>query len=394
MQNETKNMTPSKEEINEIKEQMRDLIDKVTPQTLYEYLNKHVIGQEDAKRYISVAVYNHYKRFMDNIYGFTKDAENNPYENVTIEKSNALILGPSGSGKTLMLKTLAKYLKIPFYICDTTKLTESGFVGEDVENVVLGALRDCNFNVTAAQHAIIVLDEIDKISRKGDSPSITRDVNGEGVQQSLLKIVEGCEVSVPPNGGRKHPEQQCIPVDTTNILFVGIGAFDGLERIIAKRRKTNSSIGFNFESKQQNKEECPLQYVTGQDLKKYGLIPELVGRFPVITYTNALSEEDLVRILTEPESSIIKQYQKLMWMDNIELKFNHDALLLVAHIANEMKNGARGLRGILDKVLTDIMFENGGRQKKTKTIVITKDMVEKYNPFNDEKQSHALKATA
>jgi ATP-dependent Clp protease ATP-binding subunit ClpX len=369
----------TQEEIQEIKKQMRDLMNVVTPKHLYDYLNQHVIGQEEAKKYISVAVYNHYKRFCDTIYGYTQGEENNPYEDVTIEKSNVIIAGPTGCGKTYMLRMLAKYLNIPFYISDSSSLTQAGYVGDDVENCVLGALRDCNFNVQAAQHAIIVLDEFDKISRKGENTSITRDVGGEGVQQSLLKIVEGHKVQVPPNGGRKHPEQECIEVDTTNILFFGIGAFDGLERIIEKR-KNKKTIGFNTIISDNNFEENEdiLADITTEDLKKFGLIPELIGRFPLITHVKNLTEDELYQVLIEPKNSIIKQYQKMMWIDNIDLTFEEDALRIIAKDASEKKTGARALRGVIDTVLADIMFEYGGFHKEKITLNITKDMVEKY----------------
>lgn len=369
----------TQEEIQEIKKQMRDLMNVVTPKHLYDYLNQHVIGQEEAKKYISVAVYNHYKRFCDTIYGYTQGEENNPYEDVTIEKSNVIIAGPTGCGKTYMLRMLAKYLNIPFYVSDASSYTEAGYVGDDVENCVLGALRDCNFNVQAAQHAIIVLDEFDKISRKGENMSITRDVGGEGVQQSLLKLVEGHKVQVPPNGGRKHPEQECIEVDTTNILFFGIGAFDGLEHIIEKR-KNKKSIGFNTIISDNNFEEDEdiLADITTEDLKKFGLIPELIGRFPLITHVKNLTEDELYQVLIEPKNSIIKQYQKMMWIDNIDLTFEEDALRMIAKDASEKKTGARALRGVIDTVLADLMFEYGGYNETKVQLNVTKEMVNKY----------------
>lgn len=376
----------TQEEIQEIKKQMRDLMNVVTPKHLYDYLNQHVIGQEEAKKYISVAVYNHYKRFCDTIYGYTQGEENNPYEDVTIEKSNVIIAGPTGCGKTYMLRMLAKYLNIPFYIQDSCTLSASGYVGDDVENAILGALRDSNYNIQATQHAIIVFDEFDKLSRKSENPSITRDVGGEGVQQSLLKLVEGTIVNVPPNGGRKHPEQECIPVDTSNILFFGIGAFDGLEKII-ERRKNKKTIGFNSVSCNQNDEEDILADITTEDLKKFGLIPELIGRFPLVTHVKALTEEQMYQVLIEPKNSIIKQYQKMMWIDNIDLTFEEDALRIIAKDASEKKTGARGLRGVIDKVLTDIMFENGGFHEKKKKILIKNSDILKYFKKN-RKQSY------
>ena len=379
----------TQEEIQELKQQMRDLMNVVTPKHLYDYLNQHVIGQEEAKKYISVAVYNHYKRFCDTIYGYTQGEENNPYEDVTIEKSNVIVAGPTGCGKTYMLRMLAKYLNIPFYVSDTSSYTQAGYVGDDVENCVLGALRDCNFNVQAAQHAIIVLDEFDKISRKGENMSITRDVGGEGVQQALLKLVEGHKVQVPPNGGRKHPEQECIEVDTTNILFFGIGAFDGLERIIEKR-KNKKTIGFNtiISDDKSEEDEDILADITTEDLKKFGLIPELIGRFPLVTHVKNLTEDELYKVLIEPKNSIIKQYQKMMWMDNIDLTFEEDALRLIAKDASEKKTGARALRGVLDTVLANLMFEYGGFHNEKITLNITKDMVEKhiYQTFKENKE--------
>ena len=379
----------TQEEIQEIKQQMRDLMNVVTPKHLYDYLNQHVIGQEEAKKYISVAVYNHYKRFCDTIYGYTQGEENNPYEDVTIEKSNVIVAGPTGCGKTYMLRMLAKYLNIPFYVSDTSSYTQAGYVGDDVENCVLGALRDCNFNVQAAQHAIIVLDEFDKISRKGENMSITRDVGGEGVQQALLKLVEGHKVQVPPNGGRKHPEQECIEVDTTNILFFGIGAFDGLERIIEKR-KNKKTIGFNtiISDDKFEEDEDILADITTEDLKKFGLIPELIGRFPLVTHVKNLTEDELYKVLIEPKNSIIKQYQKMMWMDNIDLTFEEDVLRLIAKDASEKKTGARALRGVLDTVLANLMFEYGGFHKEKITLNITKDMVEKHieQAFKENKE--------
>lgn len=369
------------QEIEEARKQMRTMMDKVTPKHLYDYLNQHVIGQEEAKKIISVVIYNHYKRFCDAIFGYTKGMDKNPYEDVTIEKSSSLILGPTGCGKSYMLRMLANYLNIPFYIQDSTSLSESGYVGDDVENAILGAFRASGGNLLATHYAIIVFDEFDKLSRKSENASITRDVGGEGVQQSLLKLVEGAIVNVPPNGGRKHPEQECIQIDTSNILFFGIGAFDGIEGIIEKRLNRKTKIGFNSFNNvqtQEDKDEDLLSQVTTEDLKRYGFIPELIGRFPLITHVKPLTEEQLYQILTEPKNSIVKQYQKLFWIDNVDLSFENDALRLIASEAAKKKTGARSLRGVLDKTLAELMFDYGGYHKKKTKLRVTKDMVEKH----------------
>ncbi len=369
------------QEIEEARKQMRTMMDKVTPKHLYDYLNQHVIGQEEVKKIISVVIYNHYKRFCDAIFGYTKGMDKNPYEDVTIEKSSSLILGHTGCGKSYMLRMLANYLNIPFYIQDSTSLSESGYVGDDVENAILGAFRASGGNLLATHYAIIVFDEFDKLSRKSENASITRDVGGEGVQQSLLKLVEGAIVNVPPNGGRKHPEQECIQIDTSNILFFGIGAFDGIEGIIEKRLNRKTKIGFNSFNNvqtQEYKDEDLLSQVTTEDLKRYGFIPELIGRFPLITHVKPLTEEQLYQILTEPKNSIVKQYQKLFWIDNVDLSFEDDALRLIASEAAKKKTGARSLRGVLDKTLAELMFDYGGYHKKKTKLKVTKDMVEKH----------------
>ena len=379
--NKMQNKNYTDQEIEEARKQMRTMMDKVTPKHLYDYLNQHVIGQEEAKKIISVVVYNHYKRFCDAIFGYTKGMDKNPYEDVTIEKSSSLILGHTGCGKTYMLRMLANYLNIPFYIQDSTSLSESGYVGDDVENAILGAFRASGGNLLATHYAIIVFDEFDKLSRKSENASITRDVGGEGVQQSLLKLVEGAIVNVPPNGGRKHPEQECIQIDTSNILFFGIGAFDGIEGIIEKRLNRKTKIGFNSFNNvqtQEDKDEDLLSQVTTEDLKRYGFIPELIGRFPLITHVKPLTEEQLYQILIEPKNSIVKQYQKLFWIDNVDLSFEDDALRLIASEAAKKKTGARSLRGVLDKTLAELMFDYGGYHKKKTKLKVTKDMVEKH----------------
>lgn len=388
-------MKNSKEEetIVESQEQQQQ-ISIPTPRQLYDLLDKYVIGQTEAKKALSVAVYNHYKRFLINVYGATLSGDKfEEFKNVTIDKANLLELGPSGSGKTFMVKILAKHLGIPCYIADSTKLTESGFVGQDVETVLTGLLREADGNVLKAETGICILDEIDKLSRRGENASLTRDVGGEGVQQSLLKIVEGTKDGVPPNGGRIHPEQELIEMDTTNILFIGMGAFDGLEKIV-ERRLNASTIGFSSPRKAMTDDEKDinlLNKVRQDDLRKFGIIPELIGRFPIITHTNPLSEDDLVRILTEPENSIIKQYRKMLYMDGVNLSFTNDALRLVAKVANSTKTGARGLRSILECVLTDIMFDYAGNGKE-ESIKINSKYVE--NSLRDRYELEEIKKKA
>ena len=315
------------------------------PSEIKRRLDMYVIGQDEAKRVISVAVYNHYKRIM---YAGTTD-------DVEIEKSNIVMVGDTGTGKTLIAKTIAKMLEVPFCIADATVFTEAGYVGEDVESILTRLLQAADYDVARAERGIVFIDEIDKIARKGgDNPSITRDVSGEGVQQSLLKLLEGSKVNVPPQGGRKHPEQQFIEVNTQNILFIGSGAFNNLDRIIAERMNTNV-IGYNAKNRVIDKDNM-LQYVSAQDFKNFGLIPELCGRFPVITYLNALDTTALKRILTEPKNALIKQYVKLFELDGIELHFADDAIDYIVEKAVELKLGARGLRSIVEKIMTDAMY--------------------------------------
>ena len=327
------------------------------PSEIKRRLDMYVIGQDEAKKVISVAVYNHYKRIM---YAGTTD-------DVEIEKSNIVMVGDTGTGKTLIAKTIAKMLEVPFCIADATVFTEAGYVGEDVESILTRLLQAADYDVAKAERGIVFIDEIDKIARKGaDNPSITRDVSGEGVQQSLLKLLEGSKVNVPPQGGRKHPEQQFIEVDTQNILFIGSGAFNNLDRIIAERMNTNV-IGYNAKNRVVDKDNM-LQYVSAQDFKSFGLIPELCGRFPVITYLNALDAPALKRILTEPKNALIKQYVKLFALDGIELHFAEEAIDYIVEKAVELKLGARGLRSIVEKIMTNAMYAFPDMKDKSITI--------------------------
>jgi ATP-dependent Clp protease ATP-binding subunit ClpX len=329
------------------------------PAEIKRFLDEYVIGQEDAKKFLSVAVYNHYKRIT----------QKKLSDEVEIEKSNVVLVGETGTGKTLLAKTIARMLNVPFAIADATVLTEAGYVGEDVESILSRLLQDADYDIQRAERGIVFIDELDKIARKSDNPSITRDVSGEGVQQGLLKLLEGAIVNVPPQGGRKHPEQKMLQVDTRHILFICGGAFDGLEKII-ERRVNTAAIGYNSSAHKMQGENM-LQYVSPLDLKKFGLIPELIGRFPVITHLDPLDENALRRILTEPKNALIKQYVKLFEMDGVHLSFEKKALDFIVEKAVEYKLGARGLRGICEAIMTDAMFELPSMKEKEFKITLT-----------------------
>jgi ATP-dependent Clp protease ATP-binding subunit ClpX len=379
----------TKEGDSKIEPARRGKVALMKPAQMKSFLDEYIIGQDDAKKAISVAVYNHYKRIA-----YEEKANKRSDDSLEIEKSNLILVGETGSGKTLIARTIAKVLNVPFCIADATVLTEAGYVGEDVESILSRLLQACDYDVKAAEKGIVFIDEVDKIARKGgDNPSITRDVSGEGVQQGLLKLLEGSEVNVPPYGGRKHPEQKMIKINTRNILFICGGAFDGIERIIAARIN-KQPIGFKTKKEDAEKVDRTnlLRYVTSPDMRSFGLIPELLGRLPVITYLNPLDEEALKRILTEPKNALIRQYEKLLEMDGVKLEFEPEALDSIVKKAVELKLGARGLRSICEQVMNDLMYAIPSENDTTDFLVSADYVKERLDRYSGAHHAHEMRA--